>query len=165
MKEIPLTQGKVSLVDDADYESLMQQGPWYAARCGNLFYATHSFKEGDTMRIKRMHRVILGLTDSLIHADHKDGNGLNNQRENLRIATRSNNSCNRNVMKTSQTGVRGVTYDWRPKLKHWQAYIWINKKRTYLGNFANIADAKAARLKAEVALHGEFSATISRKEG
>ena len=162
MKQIPLTQGKVAIVDDADHEFMLQLGPWHAVRCGHLFYAVHSFKENGAIRSIKMHRVLLGLTDSKIHTDHRDGNGLNNQRANLRIATRSNNNCNRMQRKLTQTGVCGVSFD--PRNRRWQARIGVNGTHKYLGTFDSLEAAKMARRAAELELHGQFSAIRSRKD-
>lgn len=92
MQKIPLTQGQYALVDDSDYDYLMQW-KWYARKGGNTYYAGRGTKGG---RIIRMHRQILGLQDTKEPAiDHRDGYGLNNQSINIRVASRSTNVKNR----------------------------------------------------------------------
>src|ERR1700685_1864374 len=110
MKFIPLTQGKVAMVDDADYEWLAQW-KWFAIFDHGNWYAVRNVRKPDgTQTPLRMHRVLLGLTDLKIEVDHRDGNGLNNQRHNLRIATHGQNMCNRSMQKNNISGVRGVCW-------------------------------------------------------
>lgn len=89
MREIPLTQGKVALVDDEDYERLTRH-KWYAVRAPHTFYACRNLPSPQKGPVG-MHRAVLGLPPRVgpdgILADHWDGDGLNNQRSNLRQAT------------------------------------------------------------------------------
>ena len=79
-KRIPLTQGYVTFVDDEDY-ALVSQFSWRAMRRSNTVYAIcHIPQEGGGQTTQRMHRLILGLSDPKTIADHKDWNGLNNQK-------------------------------------------------------------------------------------
>ena len=90
MKAIQLTRGYKALVDDADYEWL-NKWKWYAVKGTSTYYVMTYIKNRST----RMHRLILGLTDPKILGDHKDHNGLNNQRHNIRICTISENQKNK----------------------------------------------------------------------
>lgn len=132
MREIPLTQGRVALVDDADYEWLMQW-KWQAHKCKNLFYATRSVQVQNIAKEIRMHRVILQAPDGVL-VDHEDSNGLNNQRYNLRCCTNSQNCCNRKRA-LSACGYKGVT-----RASHcdnrWAAKIKIHRKNYHIGQFA-----------------------------
>lgn len=86
-KRIPLTRGLYALVDDEDYERL-SQSKWHAQKgWKEEFYAAHS-----TTRL-RMHRIILNAADGVL-VDHKNHNGLDNQKDNLRICDRSSNEGN-----------------------------------------------------------------------
>jgi len=83
MKLIPLTQGKFAQVDDEDFEYL-NQWKWFALKDAQTFYAARGiYLKGNIL----MHRQLLGLTNSEVKGEHKDRNGLNNQKENLRVAT------------------------------------------------------------------------------
>ena len=93
MKEIPLSQGKVALVDDEDYKYL-NQWKWYAAKQGNDFYAFRNDYTVSPPKTVRMHREV--LVEDPRDIDHIDGNGLNNQKVNLRYCTHSQNHQNRN---------------------------------------------------------------------
>ena len=104
MKTIPLTQGKVALVDDSDYEFLVNYGSWCAdlTVSSGIYYATC---RRDYFNIK-MHRLLLPNAKMV---DHKDGNGLNNQRNNLRSCTRSQNLANSKLRSDGASGYKGVT--------------------------------------------------------
>lgn len=92
MKLIPLTKGKFAKVDDADFERVSQYS-WSAYKSGNTYYAQTTInKENRTIKL---HRFILGLTDASVLIDHKDNDGLNCQRYNMRIANSSQNNANR----------------------------------------------------------------------
>ena len=97
MREIPLTQGKVALVDDKDYASLMLF-KWYAKKSDDSWYAVRkqaylgrsyrgrSVERKDKRKTIRMHNVIMQPNNNeIVH--HKDGDGLNNQRYNLECKT------------------------------------------------------------------------------
>src|SRR5262245_35202767 len=102
MIEVPLTRGKVALIDDADYE-LVSRFKWHAQRggYGNTYYAVTNIRLPDgKWTALRMHVLLLGHKG----IDHIDGDGLNNQRSNLRLATQSQNSANTRLLrKTNKT--------------------------------------------------------------
>lgn len=152
MKEIPLTQGCVALVDDEDYEALMQfEWVWsngYAVRAGQLADGTRT--------TVRMHRQLLGCVpgDGVL-VDHRDENKLNNRRENLRQCTSAQNLRNRGLTRASTTGLKGVTWDKRKR--RWKGTITVNYKTKNLGLFATPEAAHAAYCAAADALHEEFA--------
>lgn len=86
--------------------------------------------------------------------DHKDGNGLNNQRDNIRICNYTQNNCNRNV-RESNTGYIGVTY--YKQGRYIRARIKVNKKEVNLGSFKTAEDAAIAYDEAALKYHGEFA--------
>jgi len=159
MKTIELTQGKVALVDDEDFENLNQY-KWRAHKVGNVFYA-----EGNTRRIKlqrtkiRMHREITNAPKGM-DVDHIDGDGLNNCRSNLRAITHRQNLQNQHVKKSS--AFPGVC--WHKAIGKWQAQIRINGKKKYLGLFNIEAEAYNAYLKALENI-GEICVNDIVKEG
>lgn len=86
--------------------------------------------------------------------DHKDGNPNNNAIGNLRLASHSENGCNKKMQPNNTSGVTGVT--WHARDKKWQAQIKRNGRMLYLGHFAKLADAVHARQLAEMQLFGSF---------
>lgn len=97
--------------------------------------------------------------------DHVDGDGLNNRWKNLRVVDRSTNAMNRKLSSNNTSGINGVT--WHKRAKKWNARIYINGKEVGLGLYADILDAKNARLEAERDLaytktHGRRDAKVQR---
>lgn len=149
MKQIPLTQGKVVLVDDADYEYLSQWkwnfNGWYAVRNSATLFGKR--------KTIYMHCEIVPHPDGF-QTDHIDLDRLNNQRSNLRIATVSQNNGNREASFNNRSGFKGV---YRREKNRFVAEIKIDNKRIYLGSFdsaeeaARAYDAKARELRREFA--------------
>lgn len=148
MKKIPLTQGKVALVDDCDYEYL-SQWKWYADKRRNTFSATrNTYKDGKRTTI-RMHRIITGKMgfQKQNQVDHINRNGLDNRRHNLREVSNKQNSENQGVRKNNTSGYKGV--GWHKSTQKWRAYIKHDGQNIHLGLFDNIKDAIKARKEAE----------------
>jgi hypothetical protein len=142
MKEIPLTRGKVALVDDADYARI-SQFKWYAHvnRAGN-WYAVRGNPPRVKPHLTQMHHAILGVEHS-VEVDHEDGNGLNNQQKNLRVATRTQNNYNRRKFSKHKTSrYRGVCWD--TQLGFWRAGMKSMGKYHFIGLFDNEEEAARA---------------------
>jgi len=149
MKRIPLTHGLVALVDDTDYEDL-RQFKWYTKKKKHTSYATRKTTKGT---FELMHRRILDI-QSKEQVDHRDRNGLNCQRKNLRICTARQNTWNRGKFRGSSK-FKGVC--WQKQSKKWQAHIRYFGKLIYLGLFIDeVSGATAYDLKAKE-LFGEFA--------
>lgn len=157
MKTIPLTQGKVALVDDEDYEAL-SRFKWCASRGrSGKFYATrHGSRRPGPRRSMRMHTVI-ACTPAGMYTDHIDGDGLNNQRSNLRICTNAENLANRGKQLSNSAGFKGVSRYLKDKNNPWQAQIQKGGRRTHLGFFSTAEAAARAYDEAALKLHGEFA--------
>ena len=149
MKKIKLTQGKVALVDDEDFDFLSRY-KWHAHKGRSTFYAQRSVKNGSSCITIFMHRVIMETPDNL-NTDHKDRDGLNNQKHNLRNCTHGQNQMNRKC--SGKIKYLGVNKD----RKYFQSRILVNKKRVFLGAFLNAKDAAIAYDKAALKYHGEFA--------
>jgi hypothetical protein len=133
MKAIPLTQNKFALVDDEDFERL-NKIKWCAHNLGNTTYAAHSdYAKGECLH---MHRLVLPCEKPFM-VDHLDGNGLNNQKYNLRIVTQRQNLQNLHIKKSSI--YPGVCWD--KQTNKWRALITIDNKRHCLGRYAKEGDA------------------------
>lgn len=170
-KEIILTQGKVALVDEKDYLWL-NQWKWYYYNDpkGKTGYAKRKEKVNNKWVDIIMHRFILGLNNPKDKTDHIDGDGLNNQRCNLRICTSIQNGYNRSKQIDNTTGYKGVIfrpYFYKtdkngirksyPYKKQWQAQISVNKKHIYIGMFFTAKEAALAYDRKARELHKEFA--------
>lgn len=144
MREIPLTCGYVAIVDDGDFERLVAMGSWRARpSSARRVYAVRD----DSIY---MHRVVIGAPVGR-HVDHRDGNGLNNQRANLRLAT-----CTQNLWNSAPRGDRTI----KGVMLHrglYRARIRVNGKRIHLGLFASVELAAAAYDAAALEYFGEFA--------
>lgn len=151
MKTIPLTQGKVALVDDEDFEELSKYN-WHNA--GRYAVRHTSRKSPGGRKTVFMHRQIMNAPSGK-QVDHKNGNRYDNRKSNLRFSTQLQNCWNACTRKDNKTGYKGVHY--RPKSKDFVVYISVNKKRIHLKTYRNIDDAIKARKEAELKYHGEFA--------
>lgn len=156
MKEIPLTRGYVALVDDEDFAKL-QGCAWQAGVVPGrkAVYANgrvpNSGKRGKHVI---MHRVIMDAPPG-VDVDHIDGNGLNNQRSNLRLCSRKDNLRNRGALSRNTSGYKGVT--WSKKKKKWYAQIRVDGKNKSLGFHDDIQAAALAYQDAAKEHHGDFA--------
>lgn len=148
MKIILKRTGQELLVDDADWDWLKQFG-WCAANRRGTWYAVARI-DG---RVRYMHRVIMGNPDCAV--DHINGNGLDNQRNNLRLATSIQNSFNSKAKSHGRTSsFKGVH---RSSTGKWISQIQAHGKRYSLGSFDTEIEAKAAYIDAAKVLHGDFA--------
>jgi hypothetical protein len=146
MKEIQLTQGQVALVDDEDFEELNKYN-WSALRGKTTWYAVRSVYSGKTHMLQRMHALLAGKGH-----DHRDHNGLNNQRYNLRPATTAQNLRNRRKFATNNP-YKGVY----PKGDKYQCRIRIDGKLQHFGTFSDPVVAAKKYDQVVTELHAEFA--------
>jgi hypothetical protein len=151
MKEIQLTQGRVALVDDADYEYL-SQWKWKAYKDRYTWYARRGIRVGFVIKTIHMHRLITNAPDGLF-VDHINGDGLDNRRGNLRVCTKSENGFNRGKNSNNTTGYKGVTTN---KGKY-RAQIRIDGKMCGLGRYTDPVEAAKAYDRAAKKHYGEFA--------
>ncbi len=149
MIEIPLSQGKVAIIDDKD-APLVRQYKWYAHKDHKTYYASRGVQINGSRYTVLMHRVILGLKKGEI-TDHINGNGLDNRRGNLRKCTKNGNQRNVHA-RWGRSKYRGIYWS-----NGWVAQIKVNKKRIYLGVYAEELSAAKAYDKAAVKYHGEYA--------
>lgn len=154
MKAISLTRGMVAVVDDARFFELAAHR-WYALsnNCGK-FYAARDVVTGGKKKTILMHRVVLGMGREL-DGEHRNGNSLDNQAENLRPATRSQNHANRKRLRPDKkvpfrgvSTINGVAFT---------AQISIGNKKKHLGSFSLAEDAARAYDMAAIKQFGEFA--------
>ena len=155
MKEIPLTQGKVALVDDEDYNRVIQF-KWRCSDRGTSFYAMRTIDSplGNGYTTQLLHHFILGSNKRV---DHKDRNGLNCQKSNLRHATASQNAQNQVRYTRAKSGFKGV-YPLRGKKEGlYRASITADKVTYDLGEFESVIDAALAYDEAAKKYHGDYA--------
>ncbi|KKN70096.1 hypothetical protein LCGC14_0434210 [marine sediment metagenome] len=150
-KKISLTQGKFAIVDDGDYEELSKH-KWCATKGRSTYYA----RRAEYREYIYMHRQILSQPDGIL-TDHRDGNGLNNTRDNLRICTKGQNSMNQRPQKGGSSCYKGVS--WHKARGKWHARIELNQKTKHLGIYDNEIEAAKAYDNAASELFGEFAYT------
>lgn len=147
---IKLTRGKVATIDDDDH-ALIAGRRWEATKSkSESWYARSPGGEAGSWVL--MHRLILGLTDPATLVDHRDGDGLNNRRGNIRPCTRAQNMQNAKVHANSSSGVKGVMWEKRG----WRVVIRVNgvRHRRWFSDFDEACRA-AEKLRRE--LHGDFA--------
>lgn len=148
MKEIILTQGKVALVDDEDFERLNKH-KWY---CRNGYAVRMTkFSLGKRQAIL-MHREIISPPQGLV-VDHINGDGLDNRKKNLRACTHAENIRNQKLNRLNTTGYKGVCVN----SKKWIARIKINGKLLYLGRYNTPEEAAQVYDEAARKYFGKFA--------
>lgn len=157
---IPLTRGYVATIDKQDFD-LVSRYTWRAApqpKQKTIYaVAVKWLKDEKRKTTIRMHRLILGVEDSAILVDHRDGDGLNNRRSNIRVATTHQNCCNQRKTR-GVSRFKGVWFNKRGKrTKRWIASIKAEGKRLSLGAFLTEEEAALAYDRAALQYYGEFA--------
>jgi hypothetical protein len=150
---IPLTKNRTAICDEIDYEKISGMN-WYSFR-GNrgIEYAASHPRGGG--RNLFMHRHILGIKDFKIKIDHKNNDGLDNRRCNIRKCTNTENSHNSRLSKRNTSGLKGVSLI--ASSGRWYSQIRIHGKNHFLGSFSNKVDASNAYKQASLKHFKEFS--------
>jgi hypothetical protein len=142
-----------ALVDDSDFCRLNQY-KWHMLKVRNSNYVSRKNKINGIWVNVFMHREILSPPKGVM-IDHVDGNGLNNQKKNMRLCSHSQNMQNRRKHKLTYSKYKGVV--WNKKLNKWQSRILHENKRIHIGTFQNEIDAAKAYDKKSKELCGEFA--------
>ncbi len=139
------SRGLVALIDDDDYERCSGYA-WHAYR--SLKAKTWYAKSGALL----LHRVIMGATlGDKREIDHRNGDGLDCQKSNLRFATSSQNKIN--TPPRGRSGIKGVRF----KANRWEVAIKLGGKSVYLGRFVTAEEASAVYNQRAVQEHGQFA--------
>lgn len=144
MAEIILSNGKIALVNDEDFIRLNKYR-WH--QHGKGYAHAHINKKA-----VYMHRLILHLFDSKIHTDHINHNELDNRKENIRVATRSQNMSNQ-LKRKGKTSSKYKGVSWNKEKKKWT----VNCKAQFISYFTNEIEAAKIYDEAAKRLFGEFA--------
>lgn len=138
-------------VDDNDF-ALVSQYTWHLVKGRKTFYAEAGSGTGNYRFM--MHELILGKVNGL-EIDHKDTNGLNNQRQNIRHLTRSENAMNRRAPSTNKSGYKGVYF--KKDKKKWAAQITKDYRIIHIGYFPTPEKAACAYNEEALKLYGNVA--------
>ena len=144
--QVPLGNGCVALVDEADWE-MVARHRWHVATGGHGNRYARSSKAG------YMHRMIVRAPSNM-EVDHINGDGLDNRRCNLRVATVAENHRNRRKPYGSSRFL-GVS---KCRNDRWRAQIKADGRVVHLGTFRDEVEAAVAYDRAAIRIHGEFAA-------
>ncbi len=157
MKQIdvstPTYPNTFALVDDKDYEEISKH-KWTVDKCRGKFYAKRKTWADGKQKKLLMHVVIMGKIDNK-EIDHRNGNGLNNQRHNLRHCTHAENCRNQDIYSSNTSGYKGVSWDSRTN--KWKAYVKYSRKQIHLGYFTCLIKAAKAYDSAAKKHYGEYA--------
>ncbi len=159
-KLVECSGGKFAKVDEGDYNLVIGLN-WtsHYNPTSQTFYAENSAYLGQVngktiTKCISMHRLLMNPEKGMF-VDHKNGDGLDNRRENLRVCTRAQNNSNRDKHMIGTSKYKGV---WKGKNKtKYRCCIRVNKQRIHLGYFENELDAAKKYNEAALLHHGEFA--------
>lgn len=154
---IALTRDMHAIIDDQD-KDLISPYTWHAACLHGYWYAMSS-TSGNNKPLY-MHRVILMPPPNVL-IDHRNGNGLDNRRHNLRLCNHQENARNAKLSSNNSSGMAGV--HWHIHQQRWIARITVDYKKIQLGSFKDLDEAIAARKAAELEYFGEFAPGVSTR--
>jgi len=141
---------RYAIVDPEDYQKIVQDDWQLYDNHNSKYYAVRI----EDCKIVFMHRQIMGNPVGKV-IDHRNREGLDNRKSNLRLATRSQNNCNRGRLKNGSSKYRGVSRS--KKRRKWRAGINYNGIYKHLGFFENEEDTARAYDEAAKIYHGEFA--------
>lgn len=155
--EISIGKGLVCHVDADDHKALSAY-KWFIVTGKGPIYAARYCVTNGLRKLVLMHRKIIGLDAEGRIVDHRDGDGLNNRRANLRLATYSQNAMNSRVRSDNTTGSRGVSFEscGIGKPRRWTAAVTVDGKRIKK-RFDKYDDAVKWAESARLKLHGEYA--------
>ena len=143
-----------ALVDDVDFE-WCQHSAWSVMLNRNdLHYVFRKVGKKTVLLHREIYTAAFGLTDKDM-IDHRNRNGLDCRRKNLRLAGRSSNAANSIAKQNNKSGIKGVY--WHSEKHKWQSTITVKRRTQHLGYFSNKKMAAQAYADAAKRHYGEFA--------
>ena len=142
--------GEEVQVDPEDYHQYVSGHRFRLSSSGYVEYSTRK----DGMHHKMLHRIIMGDPPGQF-IDHINRDKLDNRRENLRTATKSQNNSNTGVRSDNTSGFKGV--NWDKRRNKWVARVQVNGKPIHLGYYKHLIKAGMISALARIMVHGEFA--------
>jgi hypothetical protein len=133
MLRVPLSQGRWATIDPEDAENVLQYR-WYidrSNRSGREYARSNVYLPNGKHTTILMHRLIAGFPGTRSVVDHRNGDGLDNTRANLRVCSYSNNLMNQRPRTDGTSRFKGVS--WNTKRSKWVVNIQIKGRNTYIG--------------------------------
>jgi hypothetical protein len=139
--EIPLSMGLTALINESDVP-VVAPYKWCASKGNTTFYVVANTTKPDGRRTMiKLHRLIMGAVSGQ-YVDHRNHNGLDNRRANLRLCNMSQNGGNARTSRRNKSGYRGV--GWHKQAGKWRAYIEVGRQLRHLGLFDDPWEAALA---------------------
>lgn len=150
---VPLTRGHFTVIDAEDADFVLQHR-WTALVHGPWVYA-HGRVDG---KLRYLHRILMNAPGGA-SVDHRNNNGIDNRKSNLRLCANAQNGANSPRRKIGASGLRGVQRDpgRYKETKPWRAKVTHQRKQISLGNFHTPEEAARAYGRAARELFGEFA--------
>lgn len=155
--QVNLSRGYKAEVSRVDYRRVVLAGPWFThvdSKKKTVYAERNVQKTDGTWTMQKLHRFIKNVSDPNVLVDHRDGNGLNNTRRNLRKVTASQSQQNRSKQSNNTTGISGVS--WNTNAEKYEAHIKLAGKKKHLGLYTKLADAELAVNSAKRKYYGSF---------
>ena len=147
-------KGDFIITYDDDDHALVSMYNWYVSKHHNCWYAVNRDEKNGVKTSIYMHRLIMNAPKG-IPVDHRDNNGLNNCKSNLRLATFAQNNTNRDKRKDNKSGFKGVS--WCKMRGSYVANISYKKKKIHIGHSESKIEAAMMYNQKAIELYGEFA--------
>jgi hypothetical protein len=162
MRTLPLSRGYEALVDDEGY-ARASKFKWCAKvarrKDGSIenVYALRTVYRDGKKTTENLHRFIMSVSEPAIEVDHRDGDGLNCLRSNLRICSHTENVRNQRLNVDNTSGLKGVSL--RKQSGKFYAQIMVGGRKKFLGSFVTRELAALRYDEASIKFHGAYGLT------